>query len=165
MLYRPLLAQVYSIKCTPPQPSLSIRLIKTCATMCIEAAQRMASVVIETLEPEAPVGLMPWWQRIFHLHIAATIFLASMFTPLLYTQAVEQSWAGVLAALRAHEHICPHVAECVCTLETLAERILAARREESASAMDVFQSMGMDGSFLFGPDDWLGDQMFGVGPM
>lgn len=40
-------------------PTLSDRLLRECAGMCIEAAQGITSLITETLEPGEPVGLIP----------------------------------------------------------------------------------------------------------
>jgi hypothetical protein len=73
--------------------------------MCVETAQKLTSLIIETLEPNQPMGLLPWWYRVYYLHIAGTNFLAAMFDADLFTTSVSQSWRDVLSALRAHEHL------------------------------------------------------------
>ncbi|OQD72177.1 hypothetical protein PENPOL_c001G07721 [Penicillium polonicum] len=148
---------------------LSHRLLRESASMCIEAAQQVASLVNETLEPDEPIGLLPWWYRIYYLHIAGANFLAAMFRSELFTDSVSQSWNSVLLALRAHEHLSPYVQQCVWTFETLAARImgkpylsldgsgcdLMVDGSSGGSFDDIFQDVNFDfDNFIFGPEDF-----------
>ncbi|RYP65999.1 hypothetical protein DL769_006165 [Monosporascus sp. CRB-8-3] len=177
-LYRPMLARFYSTKshtATVPAisnpPSLSDRLLRECAGMCVEAAQKVTSLIIETVEPDESMGILPWWYRIYYLHIAGTNFLAAMFVSDLFTESVSQSWHNVMSALGAHEHLSTYVQQCIRTFETLSTRILESRYpnpdgskdvplEEGASGFffdDIFQDMGFDfDNFLFGTEDIIG---------
>ncbi|OQE04287.1 hypothetical protein PENSOL_c001G01320 [Penicillium solitum] len=170
---RPMLARFYSMK-TDTQPSLktqslSHRLLRESASMCIEAAQKVASLVNETLEPDEPIGLLPWWYRIYYLHIAGANFLAAMFRSELFTDSVSQSWKSVLLALRAHEHLSPYVQQCVWTFETLAARImgkpypslggsgcdLIVDGSSGVSFDDIFKDINFDfDNFIFGPENF-----------
>ncbi|KAF4762038.1 hypothetical protein HAV15_007956 [Penicillium sp. str.  len=172
-LFRPMLARFYSMK-TDTQPSLktqslSHRLLRESASMCIEAAQKVASLVNETLEPDEPIGLLPWWYRIYYLHIAGANFLAAMFRSELFTDSVSQSWKSVLLALRAHEHLSPYVQQCVWTFETLAARImgkpypslegsgcdLIVDGSSGVSFDDIFKDINFDfDNFIFGPENF-----------
>jgi hypothetical protein len=177
-LYRPMLARFYSLKSrvvtaeTSEPPSLSDRLLQQWAGMCVEAAQRAAHLIIETLEPDEPIGILPWWYRIFYLHIAGINFLAAMFDPDLFTESVSQSWNDVMSALRAHEHLSTYVPQCIRTFETLSTRILQLQTRHanpdpsgdfpygegiSGSLFDdLFQNLGSDfDNFLFSADDSL----------
>ncbi|KXG47595.1 Transcription factor [Penicillium griseofulvum] len=170
-LYRPMLARFYSMKPdihSLKSPSLSHRLLRESASMCIEAAQQVALLVIESLELDEPIGLLPWWYRIYYLHIAGSNFLAAMFRSELFTDSVSQSWKDVLMALRAHEHLSPYVQQCVWTFETLAARItgkspsldgigcgLIADGPAGACFDDIFKDVNFDfDSFIFGPEDF-----------
>ncbi|KAJ3550374.1 hypothetical protein NM208_g10 [Fusarium decemcellulare] len=175
---RPMLAHLYSAKshtATVPTPNLSSlgdRLVKECARMCIEAAQKITSLIIETLEPYELMGVLPWWYRIFFLHIAGTIFLAAMFRSDLYSESVSQSWHSMLSALRSHEHLSAYVQQCIQTFESLSTRILGtvnSHTESNGGTMlgegasgsfdDVFQDIGIDfDSFLFGMEDTTAGQ-------
>lgn len=165
-----MLARSYSMK--SETATLGDRLLKESAMMCVETAQKIASLIVETLELGEPVGLIPWWYRIYYLHIAGTNLLAAMFRADLFTESVAQSWSAVLSALRAHEHLSTYVQQCIWTFETLSSRILETRTPEtvaSGSLMleegapglfdDIFQDMDFDfDSFLFRTDDFLGGQ-------
>lgn len=152
-------------------PSLGDRVLRECAGMCVEAAQKVTSLIIDTLEPDEPMGLLPWWYRIYYLHIAGTSFLAAMFGSDLFTESVSQSWHSAMSALRAHDHLSTYVPQCIRTFETLSTRILQTRYtnpdgsgnvplEEGASSFsfdDIFQDVGFDfDNFLFGTEDITG---------
>lgn len=107
--------------------SLNDRILRECAAMCVETAQGMAALVIETLEPGENLGLLPWWCRIHYLHVAGLSLLAAMLGPGLFTESVSRSWRGILSALRAHEPLSAYVTQCVRTFETLSARILMMR--------------------------------------
>lgn len=171
-LFRPLLARVYSIKSdtvqsrTSPKPSsLGDRIIKDCAKVCVEAAQKLTKLIIEILEPYEPMGLLPWWYRIYYLHIAGTHFLAAMFLAELFTESVSKSWDDVMSALRAHEHLSTYVLQCIRKFETLSARIAQTRQlnaevngdfplEFQAGDLlnnDIFQDLGLNfDDFLYG---------------
>ena len=158
-----MLSRVYSE--VSPSSSLSDRMTKECATMCLETAQKIVSVVLSSMTPNVRIGILPWWYRIYYLHIAGTHFLAAMCTTDLYTDSIAESWHSVLSALRAHEHLSEYITQCVTTLESLSVRILQVRcgnpnvdpLKESAPALnfdDIFQEMGFDfNHFLFNQDD------------
>ncbi|KAF4237041.1 hypothetical protein CNMCM6457_001651 [Aspergillus fumigatiaffinis] len=176
VLYRPMLAHLYSmishpatIQSQPIPPTLSDRLLRECAGMCVETAQKLTSLIIETLEPNQPMGLLPWWYRVYYLHIAGTNFLAAMFDADLFTTSVSQSWRDVLSALRAHEHLSIYVQPCIRTFELLSTRILETQypppdvtggipldEATSGSLFDhIFQDLGFDcDGFLFGMEDF-----------
>ena len=160
-------------------PSLGDRLVREGARMCIEAAQRMTSLVVETLEPDKSTGLLPWWLRIYCLHIAGTHLLAAMFRSDLFTDSVLQSWDNTLSALHAHEHLSSYVQQCIRAFEMLSTRILDTRnintdgshgngdgtRTQGASDVlsdDIFADINFDfDSFLFGTSDQLETQLAG----
>ncbi|EED14460.1 fungal specific transcription factor, putative [Talaromyces stipitatus ATCC 10500] len=170
-LFRPMLARVYSTRshligdqAAYNRHSLSDRIIKDCAMVCVESAQKLTKLIIDTLEPHEPMGLLPWWYRIYYLHIAGTNFLASMFSPDLFTQSVSQSWGELMSALRAHEHLSTYVQQCIRTFEMLSTRITQTRNlnmDNSNVLMenqgwdyfsnDIFQDLGLNfDNFLFG---------------
>lgn len=182
-LCRPLLARYYSMRTqSPTSPTrqtpcgLSDRLLKECAVLCVEAAQKVASLVQETLEPNEPFGLLPWWCRVYYLHIAGVNFLAAMFSPDLYTESVSQSWQSVLASLRSHQHLSIYVQHCMRTFETLSARILQTRNpkadeggnvstEEDACNFFMEELVPPDvtfdfDNFLFGTEDFIDLQRY-----
>jgi hypothetical protein len=160
-LHRPILARFYSMRshatATPMSekaPSLSDRLSQECAGLCVDSARALASLVIQTLKAGESLGLLPWWYRIYYLHIAGTTFLAAMFVPDLYTDSVVQSWRSVISALRDHQHLSAYVQECICTFETLAARIL---NPQSSNALNNTNTPFPDGDLGFVFDDLFYD--------
>ena len=174
-----MLARFYSIKSSPSiaqstanPSSLGDRLLRECARMCIETAQKLTSLIIEIHEPDEATGSLPWWYRIYYLHIAGTNFLAAMFEPDLFTESVSQSWHNNMAALRAHSHLSAYVQQCIWTFETLSARILETRYpqlngsgditlEEGNAGLvfdDIFRDMDFDfNNFLFGMGEDIND--------
>ena len=140
--------------------------------MCIETAQKLTRLIIEIHGPGEPMGPLPWWYRIYYLHIAGTNFLAAMFESDLFTESVSQSWHNNMAALRAHSHLSAYVQQCIRTFETLAARILETRHpqpkgsgnitlEEGNAGLvfdDIFWDMDFDfNNFLFGIGEDIND--------
>lgn len=147
--------------------TLGDRLVKECAAMCIEAAQKLTSLVMETLEPDSPMGLLPWWYRIYYLHIAGINFLAAMFTSDLFTESVSRSWETVMSGLRAHDHLSAYVQQCIRIFETLSARALESRNLNLAGSGDAFppDSFLVDNLFQdvgFDFDDFLCNNMEGI---
>ena len=124
-----MLARIYSMtsnsNASLSRPSLSHRVLLSAATMCLEAAQHIVTLVIETIEPDQQIGLLPWWYRLYYLHIAGASFLAAMIRPELFSDSVAESWEAVLLALRGHQHLCTYATQCVRTFERLASRTRA----------------------------------------
>ncbi|KAH8890721.1 putative fungal-specific transcription factor [Thozetella sp. PMI_491] len=163
-LYRPMLARLYSVKShtahTPESsypPSFGDRLLKEGAGMCVEAAQSLTSLIVKTLEPDESMGLLPWWYRIYFLHIAGTNFLAAMLKTELFNPSVAQSWQDCTSALRAHEHLSTYVQQCLRSFETLSARVIEARclNDDSNGNAQV-----EDGAFSFLVDDIFQDVNF-----
>lgn len=166
-----MLFKLYTMKPKPQAESaaltsLSERLLKEYAGMCVEAAQRVISLVAETLDSNEPIGVIPWWNRVYFLHIAGVIFLAAMVSSDLFTDSVSRSWQDVLAALGAHVHLSTYVQQCVWTFETLSARILQTSSlplhggceplsQGAACSLDgFFQDVRFDfDDFLFGSED------------
>ncbi len=147
--------------------TLGDRILRECAAMCIEAAQRLTSLVMETLEPDSSMGLLPWWYRIYYLHIAGTNFLAAMFTSDLFTESVAKSWETVMSALRAHDHLSAFVQQCIRIFETLSARALESRDPSSVGNGDALppESFIIDNLFQdvgFDFDDFLSNNMEGI---
>ena len=126
--------------------------------MCVEAAQRLTKLIVETLEPDESMGLLPWWYRIYFLHIAGTNFLAAMLETELFNPSVSQSWQDCISALRAHEHLSIYVQQCVRSFETLSDKVAQMRclnGDSSSSAQiedepfsflidEIFQDVNFD---------------------
>lgn len=117
------------------------------------------------------VGLLPWWYRIFYLHLASTVLvIAHLRTELVVSTLASQHWDLAMAALTAHEHLSPFVKQCVASFQTLAAKVslVTTPRHDSgpatpvASVQDIFYGMTNLDNFVFGMDDtsWI-DQFVG----
>lgn len=119
------------------------------------------------------IGMVPWWHRVFYLHVAGTVLIAAMLQPDLYTSSVSQSWNTAMMVLRAHAHLSASIQQCVLTFQALSSKILEAQRPVSGKAappdggvstnayfQDIFQDLVFDNS-LFGAEDlaWLGNEV------
>lgn len=168
-LYRPMLCRMYSE--SPCTSILSGRLTKECATICLETAQKIIRVVLSAMNQDVLIGILPWWYRIYYLHMAGTHFLAAMCTSDLYNDSMAESWHTVLSALRSHEHLSEYVKQCVATFESLSVRILQVRcgnphvdsLKDTAAPLtfdDIFQEMGFDfNHFLFSQEDTISNTL------
>jgi hypothetical protein len=146
-LLRPMLAR-HCLSRIPAAPndstadrsgSLNPRIVQDCAAVCVENAQNVIALIVDECSPtgypdtsgEGAVasagaefssgsGIIPWWYRVFYLHVAAIVLMAATLQPNLCTPAVSESWTRAMAALRAHEHLSPFVSQCLTTFETLS---------------------------------------------
>lgn len=168
-LYRPMLGSYLSFRAhgsTEP-PDLSDRLGKECAAMSVETAEKIVTLIFYSLEPNESIGVLPWWYRVYYLHMAGTTFLAAMLGDL-FTESASKSWHIMLAALHEHEELSQFVPQCITTFETLSERILASQKtviknsqgsklEEVTAGLcfdEFLKDLDLDfNSFLFGPED------------
>lgn len=141
-------------------PTMSDRLLRECASMCLEAAQQVTSLIAETFNPTEPIGILPWWYRVYYLHIAGIHFLAAMFDSDLFTPTVEASWRQVLVILRAHQHLSLYIQQCVRTFETLAARILNAPNPNLEGNCGTHVEEDEPGFFL---GDMFQDALFDLG--
>ncbi|KAJ6016343.1 hypothetical protein N7540_010934, partial [Penicillium herquei] len=152
-LYRPLLARFHLMKSksqsnseSQQHPTLSERLLREGARMCVEAAQGVASLVIETLDPGFSIGIIPWWTRIYYLHIAGVILLAAMVEAELFTDSVHRSWQDIMATLHAHIHLSTYVQQCITTFEAL---YMKATQANSLQNLDENFNSTSDWGFSF----------------
>ncbi|KAK7709552.1 hypothetical protein SLS64_003610 [Diaporthe eres] len=156
------------------------KFLRDCAVLCIESAQKMTELVDQEHNQGPGLGSIMWWHRVFYLHVAGTVLLASMLqADDLFTQSVSLSWQTAMRALRAHAHLSVSVQQCVATFETLSAKLSDAQHLSSGADrasvdplvgcdepfsstdfQDMFQDMGIDlDSCLFGIEDmaWTGN--------
>jgi hypothetical protein len=176
-LFRPMLARF--CLSNPPSTSASSldqglkdRVSHQCASLCIQNAQRMIDLIQEYQKADGTIGIIPWWYRVFYLHIAGTILIAASLRTEIFTPLVSQSWNKAMEALHVHEHLSPFVQQCVTTFQTLSGKIRDSHPHqqkgmgevpttEAVSTSyfhDAFLDMGFDpDNFLFGKEDmsWL----------
>jgi hypothetical protein len=123
MLARFCLSQSQVSTGSPLDPGLSDRMLQPCASLCLENAQKMITLVQEYHNPDESIGLLPWWHRVLYLHVAGTTLIAATLRADLFTSSISQSWNMAMATLHAHEHFSPFVQLCVATFQTLSSRI------------------------------------------
>ena len=115
------------------------------------------------------MGLLPWWYRIYYLHIAGTHFLAAMFSTEIFTESVSRSWDDVMSALRAHEHLSTYVPQCIQKFEALSARISQTRQLNTEVNGDFaldFQGGDLLNNDIFQDLGWnLDDFLYGSGVM
>ncbi|KAJ5323217.1 hypothetical protein N7476_001817 [Penicillium atrosanguineum] len=139
LLFRPMLARFClsqsnldsSIVSTSSPANLSDRVLESCAAICIESASRLISIVSESWQGSVnyPAGsidppLLPWWFRIFYLHVASQHLIAAMLRADLFASLVTESWSSAMTALRAHEHISPSVQRCIAAFERMWSKVM-----------------------------------------
>lgn len=84
----------------------------------------MIALLHDNHNPDQDIGIIPWWYRIFYLHVAGTIILCSMLRTDLYTTSVSQSWSKLLSILHGHEHLSPFIQQAVTNFHASSCKIL-----------------------------------------
>lgn len=142
-------------------------MIRHGAFQCVENAQKTISLIDENTNGDEPMCVLPWWYRMFYLHVAATILLAAMQSTDLFTQSVSESWQRTLAVIKRHEHLSSYISQCTSLFQSLSRKASQIRQlgrldslEELSDAQfhDTFQEFGFNtDSFLFDDpnDSWL----------
>ncbi len=142
------------------------RLIQDCPSLCVDSAQKMIALVNTLYTQDGIIGILPWWHRVFYLHIAGTILIASMLRADLFTPIVAQSWDTAMTALRAHEHLSPFIQQCAANFQSLSSKITESHHLDSSSQLspsegpsntyfqDIFHDVGFDpDNLLFSRED------------
>ncbi|PQK11666.1 hypothetical protein BB8028_0003g02900 [Beauveria bassiana] len=79
ILFRPMLikyCQTQPVPKSTSESSLGDNFARDCAFMCVGIAQTMISQMDKCSQIDiSSVGLMHWWYRIFHLHLASTVLV------------------------------------------------------------------------------------------
>jgi hypothetical protein len=104
-----------------PDQGLRERIIHDCACICIRSAQNIVSNIHEHYNANSGGILIPWWLRLFYLHVAATVLIAARLQPDLFPQfEISKSWDQLISILHAHEHLSPFVSQSKIALQTLS---------------------------------------------
>ena len=158
-----------------PVPSgLGNRILQECATLCVENAHKIITLIDDSSMLNETIGLLPWWYRVFYLHIASQHLIAAMLRPDVFAPTATESWNKAMSALRALEHLSPSVQRCIASFQAMWQKVVAIRSSNfsggsrgsapeaasDASYQHVFQHLGFDTDFLdFGVENmaWLGD--------
>ncbi|EAW19369.1 transcription factor domain-containing protein [Aspergillus fischeri NRRL 181] len=174
MFLRPVIARVclshlQTRKVSPSaETSIGDRVLETCATLCVENAQKLIMLVQECARPDK-TGLIPWWYRIFYLYIAMQHLIAAMLRPDLFGTVVPDSWNTAASVFSAHEHLSLSVRRCLNKLQMMWQRVIdihspptheapPSSMDDNTGLQDVFGYLGFDAQMApFGLDDsaWL----------
>ena len=92
------------------------------AFQCIGNAQKMISLLDKNSNDDESTYILPWWYRIFYLHVAGTILLAAMQSTNLFTDAVSESWQQTLTVIKRHEHLSSYVPQCASLFQSLSRK-------------------------------------------
>lgn len=149
-------------------PELENRILQSCATLCVENAQKVIDLVADDWAPYNPIGILPWWYRVFYLWIATLHVIAAMLRPEVFESVVSHHWEKAMSLLTAHENICQFLPQMILNFRGMWEKAMEIRNlpdnqaPPSNAFQDVFQHMGLETPNLmynFGADDmsWLGN--------
>lgn len=129
------------------------------ALQCVQNAQKIISLIDKDSNGDESMSVLPWWYRIFYLHVAATILLAVMQSADLFTPSVSESWQQTLSVIRRHEHLSSYLPQCASLFQSLSRKASHIRHpgqpdspEELSDAQfhDTFQDFGFNiDNFLF----------------
>ena len=137
---------------SPANRGLGSHLIQECARKCVYAARRIIALVSDTEDTQATassssMGLLPWWYRVYYLHIAGTVLLAAILGgPDLLLDYDLRPWGGLTSALRRHEHLSAYVRQCRESFEILSTKIVEAQEQNDPSMAEEQEEV----SSLFG---------------
>jgi hypothetical protein len=169
MVARCCFLQHSSFAVSDPHFDLSYKghMIRHGAQQCVENAQRMISLVDKNSGTGESTHNLPWWYRIYHLHVAGTILLAAMQSAVLYTEAVSESWQQMLSVIKRHEHLCSFVPQFASLFQSLSRKASHVRQPGRTDSLeelsdtqfhDTFEDFGFHtDSILFDDVDesWL----------
>lgn len=139
-------------------------MIRYGALQCVENAQKIISLVDQDSGLDESTHNVPWWYRIFHLHMAGTILLVAMQSVDLFTPAVSESWQQTLSVIKRHEHLSSYVPQFASLFQSLSRKIRQPGRSDSPEELsdtqfhDMFEEFGLhNDSFLFDDvnETWL----------
>lgn len=155
MLARCCFLQHSSFAVNDPHYDMSYKghMIRHGALQCVENAQRMIDLVDQ--DSQGSTHHIPWWYRIFHLHMAGSILLAAMQSVDLFTPAVSESWQQTLSAIKRHENLCSYVPQFAALLQSLSRKIRQPGRSDSPEELSDAQFHDMFEEFGFHNDGFL----------
>ncbi|KAG9783932.1 hypothetical protein KCU88_g2932, partial [Aureobasidium melanogenum] len=148
---------------------LESRVVQDGATMCVENAQRMITLLSNGHEPDTASRILPWWYRVFYTYIASQILIAAMLRADIFKAMVLDHWSRAMSMLQAHEHLCPAVARFHASFQSMWQQVsdlrnpgggdqgFAADAFSATNFQDLFQHLGFEQGddlvFNFGVDN------------
>lgn len=185
-LFRPMLIRFCLVQSKAPIGSSSSassfedHLIQSCARVCVEGAIELITLVdkgsrlrlIDNESPKPSVGsrcppprlsVLPWWYRVFYLHVACQHLVAAMLRPDVFAPTVTESWTSVTAALQAHEYISPCVKRCLRAYERLWTNVMEINCPFGATGANQEDQTGdsIQGQYTLQMDQFLQDVLQG----
>ena len=154
----------------PADQGLGDRILQDCATLCVENSQKMIALVYENQRPDAAIGILPWWLRVFYLYVASQHLITAMLRPDVFAPMVLESWSKAMSALCAHEHLHSSVQRCISTFRTMWQKVTdipcfgrdqgpPSEGSPNAYFQDIFEHLGFEAENpLFGMENisWPG---------
>lgn len=134
-------------------------MIRYGALQCVENAQKIISMIDQDSGTDGSMHTIPWWYRIFHLHMAGTILLAAMQSVDLFTPAVSESWQQTLSVIKRHEHLCSYVPQLISLFQSLSRKIRQPGCTDSLEELSDTQFHDMFEEFGFHTDSFLFDDV------
>ncbi|KAL9064166.1 MAG: hypothetical protein Q9157_007932 [Trypethelium eluteriae] len=157
------------------EQGLGDRVLRECATICVENSQRIIALIYENCQLDASIGILPWWYRVFYLHVASQLLIAAMLRPDMFRAMVLESWSKAMSALSAHEHLSSAVQSGISSLKAMWQKVAdihcsgtnqdpGVEGLSNTSFQDIFQNLrfdagdpffGMEDTFVTGNIDWV----------
>ncbi|KAL2427189.1 Sorbicillinoid biosynthetic cluster transcription factor 2 [Exophiala dermatitidis] len=175
ILFRPMFSRFCLPQSSITGPSttaghgLESRVVQDGATMCVENAQRMITLLSNSHRTDAASAILPWWYRVFYTYIASQILIAAMLRADIFKAMVLNHWSKAMSMLQAHEHLCPAVARFHASFQSMWQQVsdlrnpgggdqgFAADAFSATNFQDLFQHLGFEQGddlfFNFGVDN------------
>ncbi|KKP04951.1 hypothetical protein THAR02_02972 [Trichoderma harzianum] len=138
------------------------QMIQHGAFQCILNAQRMIALLDKDCNANESAYTIPWWSRIFYLHVAGTILLTAMQSTSLFTEAVSDSWQQTLSVFKKHEHLSQYIPQYTALFQSLARKASHMRYPpEHTGFMEELSDTQFHDTFLefgFYNDNFLFDE-------
>lgn len=157
--------------------SLESRMLQHCATLCIESARNMITLVRDSaMLDQHGIGVLPWWIRIFYFYIAIQHLIASMLRPDIFASTVPEAWGTAMAALGAHEPLSQSVTRCMASFRSMWQKVIDINCQETLGQcpppkvenqvfQDIFEHLGFDidlPTFDLDNAAWLGNMDWNI---
>ena len=153
--------------------SLKNHILQDCATLCVENARKIITLMYDNHQPDIAIEILPWWYRVFYTYVASQHLIAAMLRPDVFASVVTESWSKATTIFSALEHLSPSVQRCVANFQTMWQKVNGIHSSYSLGAgqvsppegpsdscyQDVFQHLGFDEFPVSGLENvaWLGN--------
>ena len=106
--------------------SLQSRVVEQSASLCVDTAKDLISILLEYQTDDGTVGLLPaWWYRVYYVYTAATVLIAANLRPETFPATVlGTAWSQSMSVLKAHEKFGHSARRCVAALHMLTSKFL-----------------------------------------